>query len=70
MVDMLAGALRARGAGEEHAAIAARTGWGILAHAMRRWQADPAVPLGAQVELAFRQLRELLAVPGEPPRTG
>jgi hypothetical protein len=64
MVDMLSRALRARGASEEHAAIAARTGWGILAHAMGRWQADPAVPLDAQVELAFRQLRELLALPG------
>jgi len=64
MIDMLSSALRARGTGEEHAAIAARTGWGILAHAMGRWQADPAVPLGEQVELAFRQLRELLALPG------
>jgi len=68
MMDMLSSALRARGTGEEHAAIAAGAGWGILAHAMGRWQADPAVPLGEQVELAFRQLRELLALPGEQSR--
>jgi AcrR family transcriptional regulator len=61
MVDMLSTALRARGAGDEPAAIAARTGWGILAHAMGRWHADPAVSLGEHVERAFRQLRTLAA---------
>jgi AcrR family transcriptional regulator len=61
MVDMLSAALRARGAGDEPAAIAARTGWGILAHAMGRWHADPAVSLGEHLERAFRQLRTLTA---------
>jgi hypothetical protein len=61
MVDMLSTALRARGAGDEPAAIAARTGWGILAHAMSRWRADPAISLGEHVERAFRQLRTLTA---------
>ena len=61
MVDMLSTALRARGTGDEPAAIAARTGWGILAHAMSRWQADPSVSLGEYLEQAFRQLRTLTA---------
>jgi AcrR family transcriptional regulator len=61
MVDMLSTALRARGVGDEPAAIAARTGWGILAHAMGRWRADPAVSLGEHVERSFRQLRMLTA---------
>jgi AcrR family transcriptional regulator len=63
MVSMLASALQARGVGEEHAAIAARTGWGILAHAMGRWRANPDVCLDEHVERAFRQLRELTAAP-------
>lgn len=61
MVDMLSAALRARGAGDEPAAIAARTGWGILAHAMGRWRADPAVSLSEHLEGAFRQLCILTA---------
>jgi AcrR family transcriptional regulator len=65
LVAMLTAALRARGADEDSAAIAARTGWGILAHAMRCWQANPAVELDAHVERAFRQLRALTAAPPE-----
>jgi AcrR family transcriptional regulator len=61
MVDMLSAALRARGVGDEPAAIAARTGWGLLAHAMGRWRADPAVGLDEHLERAFRQLRALTA---------
>jgi AcrR family transcriptional regulator len=63
LVNMLSNALRARGIDEEPAAIAARTGWGILAHAMACWKTDPDTGLEAHVERAFRQLRALTAVP-------
>lgn len=59
LVAMLTTALHARGADEETAAIAARTGWGVLACAMHWWQANPSVELDAHVERAFRQLRTL-----------
>jgi AcrR family transcriptional regulator len=61
LVDMLTAALRARGVGDEPAAIAARTGWGILAHAMGRWRADPAVSRVGHLERAFLELRTLTA---------
>lgn len=64
LVAMLTAALCARGVDTEAAAIAARTGWGVLACAMRWWQENPDVALDAHVDRAFRQLRALTAPPG------
>jgi AcrR family transcriptional regulator len=61
LVGLLAGTLRARGLDEETADIAARTGWGTLAQAMRHWHADPGSGLDAHVERAFQQLRAVVA---------
>ncbi|OBH07231.1 TetR/AcrR family transcriptional regulator [Mycobacterium sp. E1747] len=63
LVDRLAEALRARGIDGSAADLAARTGWGTLAHAMRTWRADPGGGLERHVERAFRELRALVAKP-------
>jgi AcrR family transcriptional regulator len=61
LVGLLSTALRARGLDEETADIAARTGWGTLAQAMRHWHASPDSGLEPHVERAFQQLRALVA---------
>ncbi|HEY0534956.1 MAG TPA: helix-turn-helix domain-containing protein [Actinoplanes sp.] len=61
LVDLLARALRDRGVDEESATIAARTGWGTLAQAMRRWHLDPGAGLDAHLQRAFRQLQMIVA---------
>jgi AcrR family transcriptional regulator len=61
LVDMLSAALRERGLDAGTADIAARTGWGTLAQAMRRWHAEPGGGLDKQVERAFRELRVVVA---------
>jgi AcrR family transcriptional regulator len=63
LVSLLVDLLRARGIDEETADIAARTGWGVLAHATLRWQANPASGIHEHVELAFSLLHALTAVP-------
>jgi AcrR family transcriptional regulator len=60
LVELLSTELRERGLDAETADLAARTGWGTLAQAMRRWHADPARGLDAHVERAFHQLRMLV----------
>jgi AcrR family transcriptional regulator len=61
LVGLLAHTLRARGLDQETADIAARTGWGTLAQAMRHWHARPGTGLEAHVERAFHQLRTVVA---------
>jgi hypothetical protein len=61
LVDLLTRALRDRGVDEETAAIAARTGWGTLARAMRCWHLDPRTGLDAHLQRAFRRLRTIVS---------
>jgi len=61
LVAMLGDLLCSRGIDEGTADIAARTGWGILAHAMHSWQSNPAIGLDEHLERAFSQLPALTA---------
>ena len=60
LVDLLTQALRVQGADEESATLAARTGWGTLAYAMRRWHLDPQPGLDAHLQRAFNQLQTIV----------
>ena len=61
LADALAAALKARGVADLRAVLAARTGMGAFVHATLAWLDDPEVELGGRIDLAFRELRALLA---------
>lgn len=61
LTDALAAALKARGVADLRAALAARTGLAAFVHATLSWLDDPAVGLGERFDLAFSELKALLA---------
>lgn len=61
LADALAAALRARGVADLRAVLAARTGMAAFVHATVSWLDDPGLSLGERLDLAFRELKALLA---------
>ncbi len=61
LADAQAEALKARGVDDLKAALAARTGMAAFVHATISWLDDPQVALGERIDLAFRELKTLLA---------
>ncbi len=61
LADALAGALEARGFGSLQAVLAARTGMAVFTYATVSWLNDPEPSLCTRLDLAFREMRELLA---------
>ncbi|WP_030904829.1 TetR/AcrR family transcriptional regulator [Streptomyces sp. NRRL F-5126] len=57
LVSALTDALRARGVDARSAPLHAQVGMDTLAMATHRWMEDPSVPLGEQLDQAFRELR-------------
>ena len=64
LADALAAALKARGVADLRAVLAARTGMAAFVHATLSWLDDPEVGLGERLDLAFRELKALLAEGG------
>jgi len=64
LADALAAALQARGVADLRAALAARTGMAAFAQATLAWLDDPGQGLGERLDLAFRELKALLAESG------
>ncbi|MFA9441782.1 TetR family transcriptional regulator [Uliginosibacterium sp. sgz301328] len=60
LTDALAEALKARGVPDLQAALAARAGVAAFAHATSCWLEDPSLGLGDRIDLAYRELGELL----------
>ena len=54
-------ALKARGVADLQAAAAARAGMAAFVHATVSWLDDPKLELGEHIDLAFRELKALLA---------
>ncbi len=67
LADALAAALRARGVGEQPALLAARTGMAAFTHATTAWLDEPKSGLAERLDVALRDLRQLLAP--DPTRT-
>ena len=61
LADALAAALKARGVADLRAVLAARTGMAAFVHATLTWLDDPEISLGERIDLAFRELKALLA---------
>ena len=61
LADALAAALKARGVADLRAVLAARTGMAVFVHAILSWLDDPTVGLGERFDLAFREMKALLA---------
>ena len=61
LTDALAAALKARGVADLRAVLAARTGMAAFVYATISWLDDPEVGLDKRIDLAFRELRTLLA---------
>ena len=61
LADALAAALKARGVADLRAVLAAQTGMAAFVHATLSWLDDPNVGLGERFDLAFRELKALLA---------
>jgi AcrR family transcriptional regulator len=61
LADALASALKARGVADLQAVLAARTGMAAFAHVTVSWLDDPELGLGERLDLAFRELKALLA---------
>ena len=61
LADALAAALKARGVADLQAVLAARAGMAAFVHATISWLDDPKQELGEGIDLAFRELRALLA---------
>lgn len=68
LADALAIALKARGATDLHALLAARTGMAAFALATTAWLDDPSLALGERLDLAFGELRAMLTA-AEPLKT-
>ncbi len=60
LTNALTGALKARGVEDLQAVLAAHTGMAAFAHATIAWLDDPALDLGARLDLAFHCLKTLL----------
>lgn len=61
LADALAAALKARGVADLRAVLAARTGMAVFVHATLSWLDDPNVGLDERFDLAFREMKSLLA---------
>ncbi len=61
LADALATALKARGVADLRAVLAARTGMAAFVHATISWLDDPGIGLGERIDLAFRELKSLVA---------
>lgn len=64
LADALAAALKARGVADLRAVLAARTGMAAFVHVTLSWLDDPTVGLGERLDLAFHELKALLAEGG------
>ena len=64
LTDALAVALTARGVPELRAVLAARAGMAAFVHAILSWLDDPSVGLGERFDLAFGEMKALLAEAG------
>ena len=60
LVALVARLLVERGAGADEADLVALTEWGVLAHAIRTWRADPGSPLQRHVDRGFALLGGLV----------
>lgn len=61
LADALSAALKTRGVADRRAVLAAQTGMAAFVHATRSWLEDPKVGYGERIDLAFRELKALLA---------
>ena len=61
LADALATALKARGVADLRAVLAARTGMAAFVDATLSWLDDPTVGFGERIDLAFRELKALIA---------
>lgn len=61
LADVLAETLRARGVSDLRAVLAARAGIAAFVQATNAWLDDPKIVLGDRIDLAFRELKALLA---------
>ena len=60
LVAMITELLVGRGASADEAALAARTGWGVLAYAVEAWRAAPGSRLHPHVDRGFTMLGALV----------
>ncbi|WP_286344920.1 TetR/AcrR family transcriptional regulator [Frondihabitans sucicola] len=60
LIALITELLVARGASPDDAALAARTAWGVLAHAIGAWRAAPGTPLQPHVDRGFARLGGLV----------
>ncbi|MBM2623597.1 TetR/AcrR family transcriptional regulator [Actinoplanes sp. LDG1-06] len=63
LIGLIADQLTARGAAPEEASLVARTGWGVLAHAIGSWRRAPGTRLQPHVDRAFDLLGGLVLGP-------
>ncbi len=61
LVAMITDLFVERGACADEAALAARTGWGVLAHAVEAWRAAPGSRLQLHVDRGFTMLGDLVS---------
>ena len=61
LADALSAALKARGVADTRAVLAAQIGMAVFVHATSAWLDNPEVALGERFDLAFRELKALLA---------
>jgi AcrR family transcriptional regulator len=61
LANALAAALKARGFADLQAVLAARTGMAVFTYATVSWLNDPEPSLGERLDLAFREMKEMLA---------
>ncbi len=64
LAEALAAALKARGVADLQAVLAARIGMAAFAQATVSWLDDPKPGLGERIDLAYRELKALLAEGG------
>ncbi|WP_374944519.1 helix-turn-helix domain-containing protein [Sphingomonas sp.] len=64
LTDALAAALKARGVTDLRAVLAARAGMAAFVHAILSWLDDPTMGLGERFDLAFHEMKALLAESG------
>ena len=61
LADALAGALQSRGVGNLQALLAAQAGMAAFVYATVSWLDDPCIGLGERLDLAYGELKALLA---------
>lgn len=64
LADALAAALKETGVADLRAVLAARTGMAVFVQGTLAWLDEPANELGECLDLAFREMKELLAFSG------